>query len=263
MTNIDFGEPDTEFDPEEDWYNSTPGNFDFGRVLSRSFSGLFANLKHIFTALVIALMATVLMTVFAREELLKTLGDGSEADLALAAYEADYWLWRVASFLPAILFALWFQLMVVQTTYAEFTKTPLRTWPMITALRALLPMLVVAFLYLSIGTVGFVFAWAGWAVAGPILVHEKKGIFESMGAAWKLSDGYKLWVFLLLIVIGLIGGGIYYAAEFILSNFEVLGRRHYRFAVFFRSRIFCGWHDSSLCRTQNSERAFSLGSRRL
>lgn len=215
MTNIEFDMAD----PEDDWQNSTLEPFDFGRVLGRSFSGLLFNLPLLFIVLLISLTATVWINIFANEELLKTLGDGSEVDIALASYEADYWVWTIASFLPAILLALWFQLIVVQTSYAGFTELPFQSSPLITGLRALFPMLVIATIYSFIGIVGFVFAWPGWALAGPILVHEKKGIFESMGAAWKLSDGYKLWVFLLLIVMTLIGAGVYFATEFMLSTF--------------------------------------------
>jgi len=213
MANINPGAPKQQFD----WQNPNQATFDFGRVLGRSFTGVFANLKPLAIAVVISLIVTVSLNVIASEQLLKTFGDGSTEDITAAVSGADYWIWTLVASGPAFLFALWVQLVVVQTSHAKFTKSPLQSAPLIAGLRLLLPMFVIAVIYSVVSiigfyalVIGFVFVWPGWALAGPILVHEKKGIFGSIGEAWNLSRGSKRWILLLLFLLMLISGVIYF-----------------------------------------------------
>lgn len=213
MTNRDPATSDYQYE----WQNPNLQNFDFGRVLGRSFSGVFADIKPLVLGLAIVLTLTTAMAIFSTNQLVSIIGEGGIED---AIGNPSYWMWSLASSLPALFFTLWIQLIVVQTSYAHFTKTSLNKSPLTSSLRYLLPMMVIAIIYSIVCTlgfyallIGFVFVWPGWALAGPILVHEKKGIFGSIGQAWTLSKGSKRWIFLLLIILALIGGVIYSIAS--------------------------------------------------
>lgn len=219
MTNIDPGAPEYEYD----WQNPNNKSFDFGRVLARSFTGIFANLKPVLISIAIVLIFTTLMSLFTTGQILDVIGDG---DMESAAMDPNYWMWSFASGLPAMFFILWVQLIVVKTSYADFTNLPQPTSPLTSSLRFILPMLVISIIYFIVCIVGFyalligfIFVWPGWALAGPILVHEKKGIFGSIGRAWTLSKGSKRWIFLLLIVLSIIGAVFYSIA----SGLAVIG----------------------------------------
>ena len=212
MTNREPGTSEYQYE----WQNPNLQNFDFGRVLGRSFSGIFADIKPLIIGLAIVLTLTTAMAIFSTNQLVSIIGDGGIED---AIGNPKYWMWSLLSSLPAFFFTLWIQLIVVITSYAHFTKSPAAKSPLTASLRFLLPMLVIAIIYSIVCTlgfyallIGFVFVWPGWALAGPILVHEKKGIFGSLGQAWNLSRGSKRWIFLLLILLGLIGGVIYSVA---------------------------------------------------
>jgi len=60
--------------------------------------------------------------------------------------------------------------------------------------------------------IGFIFIWPGWALAGPMMVHENKGVFSSLGASWNFSKGNKRYIFLLLLVMAIIGIVVYSVA---------------------------------------------------
>lgn len=212
MTNIDPGAQEYEFD----WQNPNNNTFDFGRVLGRSFSGIFANIKPLLIATIIVLVLTFIISVFSTDKLVEVVGDGTIEEASL---DPAYWGWSMLSSIPGFLFVLWVQLIVVQTAYAEFTQSSQPDESMKTAFKFLLPMAVIAIIYFIVCTlgfyalfIGFVFAWPGWALAGPILVHEGKGIFGSIGEAWRLSKGSKRWIFLLLFLLSVIGGIIYSVA---------------------------------------------------
>ena len=204
MTNTDPGAPEYEFD----WQNPNKKSFDFGRVLGRAFSGVLANIKPLLIAIGITLIFSVSMSLFSTSQLKNIIGDG---DIESAILSPGYWLWSLGSGVPALLFTIWIQLIVVETSYADFTNGAQPVSPLTSSLRFILPMLVIAIIYFIVCTVGFyvlligfLFAWPGWALAGPILVLEKKGIFGSIGQAWSLSKGSKRWILLLLFLLSLL-----------------------------------------------------------
>jgi len=176
-----------------DWQNPNRQTFDFGRVFGRAFSGVFSQFKSLATAVLIVLFITLLLSILSNQQVLKIIGDGTVAN---AINGPAYWGWSMMGSIPAMFFVLWVQLVVVLTSYAEFTKSNEVSTPLITALRFVLPMFVIALIYSIVSIagfylflIGFIFVWPGWALAGPILVHEKKGIFGSIGEAWSQSRG--------------------------------------------------------------------------
>jgi hypothetical protein len=178
---------------------------------------MFSNVKPLIIGLVIVLIFTTLISIFSTDRVLNVVGDGS---LETAIANPTYWLWSFGPSFLTILFVLWIQLIVVATSYAQFTNSAQQSSPLTSSLKYLLPMFVIAIIYSVLCIlgfyallIGFVFVWPGWALAGPVLVHEQKGIFGSLGRAWTLSKGSKRWIFLLLILIGIIGSIFYSIAS--------------------------------------------------
>lgn len=201
---------------EYDWQNPNKKSFDFGRVFGRSFSGVFANVKPLLVALAIVISLTTLLSLVSSAKSLEIVED---VGIQAASTDAGYLTWSIGVTLPTILFALWFQLIIVKISYAKFTNQPQPTSPLTSTLRYILPMLAIAIIYYVVSSlgmfflmIGFLFIWPGWALAGPILVHEKMGIFGSLGEAWRLSKGSKRWIFLLLVLLCFVAMGIYMAA---------------------------------------------------
>jgi len=212
MTNTDPGAAEYEYE----WQNPNRKTFDFGRVLGRSFTGIFANIKPLLIATFIVIAITFVISLISTDMLVEIIGEGTMEE---AAVNPEYWIWTMLSSLPGLFFVLWVQLIVVQTSYAEFTNTLQPNNAMQNALKYVLPMFVIAIIYTVVCVigfyalfVGFVFAWPGWALAGPILIHEKKGVFGSIGQAWNLSKGSKRWIFLLLLILSILGGIVYSVA---------------------------------------------------
>lgn len=209
MTNRDPGATEYQYD----WQNPNKTTFDFGRVIGRAFTGLFANIRPILIALVIILVLTSFFSILSSNQIKSLFG---ETNAQAMVSDPSFWLWTYGASVPALFLTLWLQLIVVETSYANFTNTSQPQSPLTSSLKYVLPMFVVAIIYSIVSiigfyalVIGFLFVWPGWALAGPVLVHEKAGIFGSIGRAWNLSKGSKRWIFLLLFVLGIISMIIY------------------------------------------------------
>jgi hypothetical protein len=148
MTNIDPGAPEYEYD----WQNPNKKTFDFGRVFSRAFSGVFANTKPLLIAIAIAIAFTIAMSFISTSQLKNIIGNG---DIETAILTPGYWGWSIGVSIPAFFLTLWIQLIIVETAYAEFTKTPQPVSPLTSSLKYVLPMFVVALFYGFVSVLGF------------------------------------------------------------------------------------------------------------
>jgi len=54
---------------------------------------------------------------------------------------------------------------------------------------------------------GFILS-LGWALAFHVKIIEGKSITESLSRSWELSQGYKRWIFLMMIILGVLGAVI-------------------------------------------------------
>ena len=70
MTNSDPSSAGGQYD----WQNPNLKTFDFGRVLGRAFTGIFANFKLLAIAIVISLVISIFMSIISNERLLSALG---------------------------------------------------------------------------------------------------------------------------------------------------------------------------------------------
>ena len=209
MANRDPGAPGYQYD----WQNPNAKTFDFGRVFSQAFTSLFASPRLILIATGIGLAFTVLSAILMTSQVQGVLDTATPETFMLSG---AYWGWTGAVSLFGLLLTVWFQLVVVQTSYASVTDTAVPNNTYGRALRLTVPMFITALIYVIVCyigmipiLIGFIFVWPGWALAGPLMVHENKGIFNSLGASWTLSKGNKRYIFLLLLVMSIIAIVIY------------------------------------------------------
>jgi hypothetical protein len=209
MTYTDPGAPEYEFE----WQNPDQKSFDFGRVMSNTFTSLFASPKPLLIAFVVGLVLTVASAILMTSQIKGVLDFSSAEEMMVSG---TYWGWTAFATVFGILLAVWFQLVIVQTSYASMTNTEVPNNTHSRALRMTIPMFITALIYgivCYVGMlpilIGFIFVWPGWALAGPMMVHEDKGIFSSLGASWTFAKGNKRYIFLLLLVISIIGLVIY------------------------------------------------------
>lgn len=216
MVDQSTGQPHYEYE----WQNPNRKTFDFGKVLGRSFSGVFAEPKPLLIGIAVVSIFTILMSL---------LTSGMTQDLVSNPDNLE-----VSSFLGlsiggniiTLLMIVWFQLIVIQTSYSTFTNDPnYKTGVIAKAFRLTLPMFVIALIYAVVCVlgfyallIGFIFVWPGWALAGPVYVIERAGIFGSLGRAWSLSKGNKRWIFLLLFLLGILSFIIFSASTGIMMT---------------------------------------------
>ena len=61
----------------------------------------------------------------------------------------------------------------------------------------------------------------GWIVLGPAYLHEETSLFGSFGRSWQLTSGYKWWVWLTTIVMGLIVAVIFSIGSVLISSLSL------------------------------------------
>ena len=195
---------------EYDWQNPNRKTFDFGRVFGNTFSSFFGNFKRLLIPL---LIATFVLSVFS------TVTQAAMTDQVQAFIEnpngenmGGYLTFTYGIQLVSLLFTVWFQLVVIHTSYSFITKNETFTENLILkAFKYLFPVFFMALIYFIVCIfgvlfflVGFIFVWPGWALAGPVYVIERKGVFGSLGRAWTLANGNKRWILLLLFILVMI-----------------------------------------------------------
>ena len=216
MANTDPSAPAEQSGHQYDWQNPNRKSFDFGRVFGRSFTSLFASPRLVLIAIAIGLALTVLSAILMTSQLQGVLENSSPEEFML---DGGYWAWTGAISMFGLLLTVWVQLVVIQTAYANITETDAPSNAFGRALRLTIPMFVTAIIYVIVCYIGmiplfigFIFIWPGWALAGPMMVHENKGVFSSLGASWNFSKGNKRYIFLLLLVMAIIGIVVYSVA---------------------------------------------------
>lgn len=193
-----------------DWQTPKP-QFEVGRVLQHAFKGLFANLAPLVIGLFIVVTLNVLMSTWTSAATNSAINSGSFSE---EDFGGSFWLVTILSYIILMVTTVWFQLLIVQTTYNRiFGMTSVTSELLKTALRLCLPMTILALLYTLVCTlgfyaflIGFFFVWPGWALLGPVYLYETEtSFFGSFGRAWELARGYKRWIFLILLIVSIVG----------------------------------------------------------
>jgi hypothetical protein len=195
--------------PKYDWQTPKP-QFDVGRVLANSFKGLFANSSVLIVALIIVISISLISTIVTT----LTVGNSISPDIINSgSFGSAFWAITLLTNIIIYLSFIWFQLVILQTTYNYiFGISDSVSVLLLKALKLCIPMAFLAFLYGLVCVlgfyalfIGFVFVWPGWALIGPVLVYEKEtSYFGSFGRAWSLARRYKRWLFLILLIVSII-----------------------------------------------------------
>ena len=219
MVNQTPGQPEYEYD----WQNPNHKTFDFGKVFGNAFSSFFGNFKALLLPLLVASLALSLFTTIATASMVDQMQDFIEDPTG--GNFGGYMAFTVGTNLVSLFLAVWFQIVVIHKSYAYITKNDKFSENSIQkALKFLVPVFFMALIYLIVCIagfyallIGFVFVWPGWALAGPVYIVERKGVFGSLGRAWTLAKGNKRWILLLLIVLGAILFCAYLIVFFIMA----------------------------------------------
>lgn len=179
-------------------------SFQFGRVMNRSFSGLFNNIKPIFLAIFISLFVS---TVLSAPLYLFDISDPTNL-----TQNPVYWIMAGVSSLFGFIFMMFICIFTDHFAFAHFInrQTDFR-YVFLRSLKLTIPVLFIVILYFISSYIGMIFLIVpgviisvGWAIIGPAYLHEDTPLFGSFGRSWELTRGYKWWVWLATIVMGLI-----------------------------------------------------------
>jgi len=212
MTNTDPGAPEYEFD----WQNPNyvKPQYDFGRVISRTYKGVFKQKKTIGLAILLYVGLNIVLSLLSYGITGQTGFEANAIDTPMAP------LAIAVSIMSGLVgwFGIVFVMIVTDASiFSEYTKLPTTFKSKAgKALRKMVPLTFGLILFVIAYYIGLLLiiipgllVYYGWGIFGPIYVNEEEGLFSSFGRSWNLMKGYKRWFFLSSFVIGLINGLIF------------------------------------------------------
>lgn len=178
--------------------------YQFGRVISRAFSGVFRNWRPI-------LLAVGLIMIIGLVVSLPTYFMDQSDPAAFASNP----LVLMATIVSSILSFVFMMFICVFTDIVAFKHFTKQNIVFVDALKrgtkASLPILFICILYYIASYIGFlllivpgVLISLGWAIIGPIYLHEDVPLFGTFARSWELTRGYKGWIWLGMFVMNLI-----------------------------------------------------------
>ena len=185
-------------------YQGVKPSFDMGRVMNRSFAGLFKNIKPILLAIIICLFVSNILSA--------PLYFMDVSDPTALTQSPTYWAMTITSSILGILFFIFICIFTDYFAFAHFTNRNAKFKDVfLKSLKLTIPILFIIFLYFISSYIGMIFLIipgiiisVGWAIIGPSYLHEETSLFGSFGRSWQLTSGYKWWVWLATIVMGII-----------------------------------------------------------
>ncbi|WP_026942390.1 YjgN family protein [Hellea balneolensis] len=204
--------------PQElyEWQKPKPA-FQFGRVMNRSFSGLFRNIKPIMIVILISLVVSSLVSA--------PMYFLDSTDPTALMQSPSYWIITAMSSVFGFLFFMFICVFTDHFAFAHFTNRPVKfRYVALRSLKLTIPILFIVVLYFIASYIGMIFLIVpgviisvGWAIIGPSYLHEETSLFGSFGRSWELTRGYKWWVWLATIVMGIIMMIVFSLAAVLLS----------------------------------------------
>jgi len=185
--------------------NTSIKQFQLGRIIRRTFSAIKHNIKPLLLAIILIWAFRFLVSLIF---LLPLSLAGDNQNIAAGGII----LISVISIISALFFLMLISAFADILAYSKFTNNPVGFKVALKrAAKASLPLLLICAIYfiaMQIGSLlliipGIIIA-LGWAVIGPVYLHEDTPLFGTFGRAWQLSSGYKLWIWLAKIVMSLI-----------------------------------------------------------
>ena len=175
-----------------------------GRVLSRAFAGVFKNIKPIFLAILIVI---VIGTIVSSPIYLFDMSDP-----VVITQSPIYWTVTIASSVMWFLSMMFVCVFTDHLAFAQFTNrsTGFR-YVFLRSLKLTVPVTLIIALYFIVSYIGMIFlivpgviVSVGWAIIGPAYLHKDTSLLGSFGRSWFLTRGYKWWVWLATIIMGII-----------------------------------------------------------
>ena len=204
-------------------YQGVKPSFDMGRVMNRSFSGLFKNIKPILLATLICLVVSNVLSA--------PLLFMDASDPTALTQSPAYWIMTAISSLLGFLFFMFICIFTDYFAFASFTNSQVRFKNVFfKSLKLTLPLLFIVILYFISTYIGMIFLIVpgviisvGWAIIGPSYLHEDTSLFGSFGRSWQLTSGYKWWVWLATIVMGILMTVMFTVLILIMAGVGVSG----------------------------------------
>ena len=198
-------------------YQGVKPSFDMGRVMNRSFAGVFKNIKYILGAIVLVFLISTLISL--------PLYFVTPNDISSTPLSSLYVMASILSVIVFIFFMMFMSVFTDHVAFASFTNRHVNFKAVFfRSLKLALPVLFVVILYFIASYIGMIFLIVpgvimsiGWCVLGPAYLHEDTPLLGSFGRSWRLTSGYKWWVWLATIVMGIIVAVIFSIAAMFLS----------------------------------------------
>lgn len=203
---------------ETDSVYNRNAQFDMGRVINRTFGAIKNNFLNFFLASMIIMgIPTILINLWPVFIGSEGILDG---DTINSSYMAGIMIAGILSLLIVIIGGVILQGVLIFGAIEDFNHRKASFGEcMAIAMKYFFPLLGLGILII----IGIMFGYLllivpgviltlGWSIAAPVLIVEKKGITESISRSWELTNGYKGWIFLLMIiyiVISAVIGGIF------------------------------------------------------
>lgn len=177
--------------------------FQFGRVMNRAFAGLFKNIKYIIGAILIVCLISLILS-------LPTLL--ADTDNVTSTTAPIFIVASILSLISFIFFLMFIAVFTDHVAFASFTNRRINFKRLFfRSLKLTFPVLFVGILYFLASNIGMLFLIVpgiimsvGWCIIGPSYLHEDTPLLGSFGRSWQLTRGYKWWVWLATIVMGII-----------------------------------------------------------
>jgi len=198
-------------------YQGVKPSFDMGRVMNRSFTGLFKNIKYILGAIFLVFLISTLISL--------PMYFISPDALSSTAVSSGYAALSIASLIVFVFFMMFMSVFTDHLAFATFTnrQSNFKT-VFLRSLKLAFPVLFVVILYFIASYIGMIFLIVpgvimsiGWCVLGPAYLHEDTPLLGSFGRSWQLTSGYKWWVWLATIIMGIIVTVIFSVAAVLIS----------------------------------------------
>jgi hypothetical protein len=188
-------------------------NIDIGRVLQRGFATIGRNALAFFGVAVLLVGVPVLaMFMLVFEQL--TL-------LAVDPWDARYWTAQFALVFVAVAAGCILQAAVVRSAILDLGgRNPDIAGSLVASLMRLLPLIGLAIactigiaLGLILLVVPGIILYLMWIVAVPVMIEERRGIFDSLSRSAELAKGSKGQIFGLVVILGVLAWIVSFLAE--------------------------------------------------
>lgn len=180
--------------------------FDFGLTLSRTFSGFFGNIGPILLFGIVSSVAASLLAlpVSYLETLIRPIS-GPDNNIVWSVL-GGFW------FLITLIAYGAFHAFCMIIAHHNFIGQPYKFMDVaMTSAKAALPLTLIGIIFFIAYCVGSllliipgIILAVGWSILGPAYLFDNVGISWSFGRSWSFTNGFKGWVWLIILVMGVI-----------------------------------------------------------